>query len=63
MLRASTWAVGLFGLAMVVCRAFPWPWLEPIALLALGVAMLWASARSGPRTRRARATQPKEAAA
>ncbi len=63
MLRAATWACGLFGLAMAVCRVFPVPWLEPFVLLALGVAMLWASARSGLRPRRARAPQPKEAAA
>jgi hypothetical protein len=63
MLRAATWAVGLFGLAMAICRAFPVSWLEPVVLLGLGVAMLWASARSGIRPRRARAAQPKEAAA
>jgi hypothetical protein len=63
MLRAATWAVGLFGLAMGICRAFPVPWLEPFVLLALGVAMLWASARTGLRPRRTRAAQPKEAAA
>jgi hypothetical protein len=63
MLRAATWAVGLFGLAMVICRAFPEPWLEPVVLLSLGVVMLWASARSGLRPRRARAPEPKEAAA
>ncbi len=63
MLRAATWAMGLFGLAMVICRTVPAPWLEPIVLLALGVALLWASARSGLRPRRARAPQPKEAAA
>ncbi len=64
MLRAATWAMGLFGLAMVICRAFPVPWLEPIALLAAGVAMLWASSvRPRLRPRRTRAQQPKEAAA
>ncbi len=63
MLRAATWAVGLFGLAMLICRAFPMPWLEPIVLLALGVAMLWVSAHSGVRPRRVRAPQPKEVAA
>ncbi len=63
MLRAATWAVGLFGLAMAICRVFPLPWLEPIVLLGLGVAMLAVSARSGLRPRRARAPQPKEVAA
>ncbi len=63
MLRTATWVVGLFGLAMAICRAFPLPWLEPIVLLALGIAMLWASARSGVRPRRAGAPQPKEVAA
>ena len=63
MLRTATWAVGLFGLAMLICRAFPVPWLEPVVLLGLGMAMLWASARSGLRPRRARAPEPKEAAA
>ncbi len=63
MLRAASWAVGLFGLGMVICRAFPVPWLEPVVLLALGIAMLWASARSGVRPRRARVPQPKEVAA
>jgi hypothetical protein len=63
MLRAGTWTVGLFGLAMLICRTFPVPWLEPVVLLGLGVAMLWASARSGLRPRRARAPEPKEAAA
>jgi hypothetical protein len=63
MLRAATWAIGLFGLAMAMCRAFPAPWLEPMVLLALGVVMLWASARSGLPPRRSHAPQPKEAAA
>jgi hypothetical protein len=63
MLRAATWAMGLFGLAMLICRAFPIPWLEPIVLLSLGVAMLGVSARSGLRARRARAQEAKEAAA
>lgn len=63
MIRAAMWAVGLFGLGMAVCWAFPVPWLEPVTLLGLGVVMLWASARSGLRPRRARSVQPKEAAA
>ncbi len=63
MLRAGTWAVGVFGLAMLICRAFPVPWLEPIVLLGLGVAMLFVRARSGLRPRRARDPEPKQAVA
>ncbi len=63
MLRASVWAVGLFGLAMAVCRTFQAPWLEPVILVTLGVAMLWVSARTGLRPRRARTVPAKEAAA
>ena len=62
MLRAAAWSVGLFGVGMLVCGLFPASWLEAPVLLALGVAMLWASARK-PRPGRARLLQPKEAAA
>ncbi|HYD41183.1 MAG TPA: hypothetical protein VEB43_10175 [Anaeromyxobacter sp.] len=62
MLRAAAWSVGLFGIGMLVCRLFPASWLEAPVLLALGVAMLWVSART-PKPRRARLVQPKEAAA
>ncbi len=62
MLRAAAWSVGLFGMGMLVCRLYPATWLEAPVLLALGVAMLWASARKA-RPRRARLLQPKEAAA
>lgn len=62
MLRAAAWSMGLFGLGMLVCRMFPESWVEAPVLLALGVAMLWVSART-PKPRRAGLAQPKEAAA
>lgn len=62
MLRAAAWSVGLFGIGMLVCRLFPASWLEAPVLLALGVVMLWVSART-PKPRDARVVQPKEAAA
>jgi cytochrome c-type biogenesis protein CcmH/NrfF len=64
MLRATIWTVGLFGAGTALTRLLAWPWAEPVVLLALGAALLWASARSGVRERRARAAlAPKEAAA
>ncbi len=55
MLRATAWTVGLFGAGTALCRTFPAPWLEPVVLLALGMALLFVSARIGGRARPARA--------
>jgi hypothetical protein len=63
MVRAAAWTVGLFGAGMLICGLFPLAWIEPAVLLGLGVAFLAVSARSGVRTRRARALAPKQAAA
>ena len=63
MIRAAGWTVGLFGAGMAVCRAFPVPWLEPVVLFGLGVALLAVSARSTARPRRARGLSAKQAAA
>jgi hypothetical protein len=64
MLRATIWTVGLFGAGTTLTRLLAWPWAEPVVLVALGSALLYASARSGVRERRTRgALAPKEAAA
>jgi hypothetical protein len=64
MLRATIWTVGLFGAGTALTRILAWPWAEPIVLVALGAALLYVSARSGLRERRARgALAAKEAAA
>jgi hypothetical protein len=55
MLRATAWTVGLFGAGTALCRTFSAPWLEPVVLLALGMAFLFVSARIGGRVRPARA--------
>ncbi len=54
MSRATVWTVGLFGAGTALCRMFPAPWLEPVVLLALGMALLFVSARLGGRARPAR---------
>jgi hypothetical protein len=46
MIRATVWTVGLFGAGTLLVRAFPGTWTEPIVLLALGLALLVASART-----------------
>jgi hypothetical protein len=46
MIRATVWTVGLFGAGTMLVRAFPGTWTEPIVLLALGLALLFASART-----------------
>jgi hypothetical protein len=63
MARAAVWTCGLFGAALAICRIYPAAWLEPVVLFGIGVALLTVSARSGARSRRARALEPKEAAA
>jgi hypothetical protein len=64
MLRATIWTVGLFGAGTALTRILSWPWAEPIVLVALGLALLYVSARSSVRERRATgAVAPKEAAA
>ncbi len=52
--RATAWTVGLFGAGTALCRMFPAPWLEPIVLLALGMAFLFVSAHLGGRAHGAR---------
>jgi hypothetical protein len=51
MLRATVWTVGLFGAGTAISRAFPAAWTEPIVLLALGIALLFVSARTARATR------------
>ncbi len=47
MLRVTAWTVGLFGAGAAVARAFSASWVEPVVLLALGLAFLFVSARMG----------------
>jgi hypothetical protein len=54
MIRATVWTVGLFGAGTAICRVFPWPWTEPLVLMALGLAFLFVSARTGLTQRRIR---------
>jgi hypothetical protein len=63
MIRATVWTVGLFGAGTVLVRALPGTWTEPIVLLALGLALLFASARTARSTTaaQARRTVPVEA--
>jgi hypothetical protein len=52
MLRTAAWTLGLFGAGSALIAFFPQPWAQPLLLLGLGVAFLWASARRPvPRTR------------
>jgi hypothetical protein len=53
MLRATVWTVGLFGAGTTICRAFPSTWTEPLVLFGLGLALLFASARTARSTRSA----------
>ncbi|HEX9241711.1 MAG TPA: hypothetical protein VF875_04655 [Anaeromyxobacter sp.] len=57
MIRATIWTVGLFGAGTALVRAFPGTWTEPIVLLALGLALLFASARTARTPRAVRAAQ------
>jgi hypothetical protein len=50
MLRATVWTVGLFGAGTAISRLFPGTWTEPLVLLALGVALLFVSARTARST-------------
>jgi hypothetical protein len=67
MLRATVWTVGLFGAGTAICRAFPATWTEPLVLFALGLALLYVSARTARGTRAPEArpapVQPPTAAA
>ncbi|HEY6099914.1 MAG TPA: hypothetical protein VIW03_10820 [Anaeromyxobacter sp.] len=47
MLRVTGWTVGLFGAGAAISRFFTSPWAEPIVLLALGMAFLFVSRRTG----------------
>jgi hypothetical protein len=51
MLRATVWTVGLFGAGTAICRAYPGTWTEPLVLFALGLALLFVSARTARTTR------------
>jgi hypothetical protein len=63
MLRATVWTVGLFGAGTAISRLFPGTWTEPLVLLALGVALLFASARTARTTvARPAAAPPRPAA-
>jgi hypothetical protein len=63
MLRATVWTVGLFGAGTAVSRLFPGTWTEPLVLLALGLALLFVSARTARTTGMPAATEPRAAAA
>jgi hypothetical protein len=63
MLRATVWTVGLFGAGTAICRAYPWTWTEPLVLFALGLALLYVSARTARTTRAAEARPVSHAAA
>jgi hypothetical protein len=58
MLRATVWTVGLFGAGTAISRLFPGTWTEPLVLLALGVALLFVSARTARSTVRTAAKAP-----
>jgi hypothetical protein len=47
MLRVTAWTVGLFGAGAAIAHAFPLKWVQPVVLLALGLAFLFVSARMG----------------
>jgi hypothetical protein len=47
MLRVTVWTVGLFGAGATIAHEFPSKWVQPIVLLALGLAFLFVSARMG----------------
>ena len=51
MLRATVWTVGLFGAGTAICLAYPGTWTEPLVLFALGLALLYVSARTARTTR------------
>jgi len=53
MVRAAGWCVGLFGAGAAVSRLLPAAWMQPLLLVALGVAFLFVS-----RTRPAPAAAP-----
>src|SRR6266540_562432 len=46
MLRATVWTVGLFGAGTAISRVLPGTWTEPLVLFALGLALLFVSART-----------------
>ncbi|HET8541357.1 MAG TPA: hypothetical protein VFL83_15885 [Anaeromyxobacter sp.] len=48
----TAWTVGLFGAGAALARSLSATWTEPIVLLALGLAFLFVSARSGVRPAR-----------
>ena len=53
MLRATVWTMGLFGLGTAISRLYPGTWTEPLVLLGLGIALLFASTRTTRGTPRA----------
>ncbi|HEX9308883.1 MAG TPA: hypothetical protein VF894_15425 [Anaeromyxobacter sp.] len=55
MLRATVWTVGLFGAGTAISRVLPGTWTEPLVLFALGLALLFVSARTARGTARAEA--------
>lgn len=59
MLRATGWCLGLFGAGAAIARAFPSSWVQPLVLLALGIAFLFVSRGPSP----ARAAEPAKLAA
>ncbi len=47
MWRAATWTGGLFAAGSAICHWFPAGWVEPVVLMALGMALLVVSSRGG----------------
>jgi hypothetical protein len=63
MLRVAGWTVGLFGAGAAISRIFLSPWVEPVVLLALGMAFLFVSNRTGRARRPTVAKLPARAGA
>ncbi len=64
MVRAAGWCVGLFGAGAAISRLFPSPWMQPVVLLALGLAFLFVSrTRAHPATGEVRALSTRGARA
>jgi hypothetical protein len=63
MLRATVWTLGLFGAGTAICRVYSATWTEPLVLFALGLALLFVSARTARGTAAEAAPAPAKAPA
>ena len=61
MLRATVWTLGLFGAGTAISRVLPGTWTEPLVLFALGLALLFVSARTAREYPRSEDAVPKVA--